>query len=233
MDNSGQRLNPWSPHLRRADPHFTLGIFCLPAGQTIPLHDHPGMVVISRLLFGTMSIQVGASTLFMRGDYSIISLSFTSFWQAYDFVGDEQLHAQAMAGYAPSRSSSGSGPVAQAQKTGPGNVLSALGFARPSGRREALLRVNSTLTAPAEPLVLWPFSELSWGSWGKLSHMHALCTSGHGCLGPLAGCNVHEFRAETPCAVLDLLTPPYEAQQGGAVGGCAALPVRTNPAKIG
>jgi hypothetical protein len=42
-----------------ADEDFTLGIFTIPAGRSIPLHDHPGMTVISRLLFGSLRVQVG------------------------------------------------------------------------------------------------------------------------------------------------------------------------------
>jgi quercetin dioxygenase-like cupin family protein len=44
------------------DADFTLGIFTIPAGRSIPLHDHPGMTVISRLLFGTLRVQVGRCT---------------------------------------------------------------------------------------------------------------------------------------------------------------------------
>lgn len=29
-----------------------------------------------------------------------------------------------------------------------------------------------------------------------------------------AGCNIHEFVAESPCAVLDLLTPRYDPKRG-------------------
>jgi len=36
---------------------FTMGIFVLPAGGCIPLHDHPQMTVFSKLLFGSVHIK--------------------------------------------------------------------------------------------------------------------------------------------------------------------------------
>jgi quercetin dioxygenase-like cupin family protein len=30
------------------DDDLTLGVFCFPRGAVIPLHDHPGMTVLSR-----------------------------------------------------------------------------------------------------------------------------------------------------------------------------------------
>jgi cysteamine dioxygenase len=40
-----------------ADENFSMGIFCLPPNATIPLHDHPGMSVISRVLYGGLHIK--------------------------------------------------------------------------------------------------------------------------------------------------------------------------------
>lgn len=44
-------------HAREVDDKYTVGIFIFPPGASIPLHDHPSMVVISRVLYGELKVK--------------------------------------------------------------------------------------------------------------------------------------------------------------------------------
>ena len=52
-------LPPGSPvgyHHVYKDRELSMGIFVIPAGRGIPLHDHPHMTVLSKLLFGSLRV---------------------------------------------------------------------------------------------------------------------------------------------------------------------------------
>ncbi|XP_062211968.1 plant cysteine oxidase 2-like isoform X2 [Phragmites australis] len=104
--------------------NFSIVIFFLPRGAVIPLHNHPGMTVFSKLLLGSMHVK------------------------SYDWADP---------------------PVV-------------VGGSTPDDRlRLAKLVLDADLVAPRDALVLYPES----------------------------GGNMHRFTAATPCAVLDILGPPY------------------------
>ncbi|KAK7385326.1 hypothetical protein VNO78_31042 [Psophocarpus tetragonolobus] len=110
-------------HIHECDD-FSMGVFCLPAGKVFPLHDHPGMTVLSKLLYGSAHVK------------------------AYDWITLDCTGCQTI-GLA-------------------GKV------------------VDEVIKAPHEPSILFPRS----------------------------GGNIHSFTALTPCAILDVLAPPYSDEFG-------------------
>ncbi|KAL5547194.1 hypothetical protein UlMin_006881 [Ulmus minor] len=110
--------------------NFSLCIFFLPTNGVIPLHNHPGMTVFSKLLLGSMHIK------------------------SYDWI--------------------------------PQQLINKDDSSRPSQLGLARLKANNVFAAPCETSVLYPTT----------------------------GGNIHEFTAITPCAVLDVLGPPYSKQDG-------------------
>ncbi|OIV97179.1 hypothetical protein TanjilG_28930 [Lupinus angustifolius] len=132
--NQLNRVARWAQPITYVDIHecdnFTMCMFCFPTSSVIPLHDHPGMTVFSKLLYGSLHVK------------------------AYDWVE----------------------PPCIVESKGPGSAQARL----------AKLSVDKVLTAPCETLVLYP------------KH----------------GGNLHCFTAVTPCAVLDILSPPYREYEG-------------------
>ncbi|KAG0595781.1 hypothetical protein M758_UG196800 [Ceratodon purpureus] len=123
-------------HLYECDL-FSMGIFVLPTSASIPLHNHPGMTVLSRLLYGNMHVR------------------------AYDWVEphDERLNRN------------------------------------PAIARQAKLVLDHVLVT---------------GS----NETESQRASGTEVLYPTSGGNIHSFTALTPCAVLDVLAPPYSPGTG-------------------
>ncbi|KAJ1266517.1 hypothetical protein BS78_08G157300 [Paspalum vaginatum] len=124
-------------------PNFSMVILFLPRNAVIPLHNHPGMTVFSKLVLGKMHIK------------------------SYDWVDPDQLPD-------PSSSSSGSSSCSSSSSSDDSNQL-----------RLAKLVVDDVFTAPCDTSVLYPTT----------------------------GGNMHRFTAIEPCAIIDILGPPYSIEE--------------------
>ncbi|KAG7023261.1 Plant cysteine oxidase 3, partial [Cucurbita argyrosperma subsp. argyrosperma] len=133
-------------------------IFCFPTSSVIPLHDHPGMTVFSKVLYGSLHVK------------------------AYDWVE----------------------PAFIQENKDSTNF--------PEDASFIFLNANYGISSHE---FLPPSQHFFPGRLAKLSVDKVLtASSGTSILYPKTGGNLHCFTAVSPCAVLDVLSPPYNEDKG-------------------
>lgn len=163
-----------------------LCIFFLPATGVIPLHNHPGMTVFSKLLLGKMHIKSydwvdptdsDDPAQPCKSEHSEVSYyKIWNCWEVFWLLGrwpwsDDEFFFSFLFFFAG---------------------------------RLAKLKADTVFTSPCSTSVLYPTS----------------------------GGNIHSFTAITPCAVLDVIGPPYSMEDGRDCSYYKEHPYASFPSKF-
>jgi len=161
------------------DSAAALGVFVLPPRAAIPLHNHPGMTVSSRVLFGRLHVR---SFDWASGSESEEEEEEEEEVKNGDGGGDREKEN--------SSDSERRGPTATTAPT----TTSKRDQRRRAGLRRARLVEDRIVDASSLPTQLTPKGG---------GNIHAFAN---------AGPSGHPDGGSAPCAVLDLLAPPYCAE---------------------
>ncbi|CAJ1961928.1 unnamed protein product [Sphenostylis stenocarpa] len=141
-----------------------MGIFCMAPGSIIPLHNHPGMTVLSKLLYGSLHVR----------SYDWLALPGSDDPSQEVFL---TLHVERMV----LRLLNEAGVLhADIKMVDDGHKLDQ------SNARPAKLVKDCQMSAPCNTTILYPNK----------------------------GGNIHCFKALIPCALFDILSPPYSSEDG-------------------
>ncbi|KAL9185463.1 hypothetical protein ACHAXT_003240 [Thalassiosira profunda] len=168
-------------HVKEVPRKFSAGIFVFPPGAEIPLHDHPEMVVLSRVLYGELQVQ----------SYDVMRENADEVDQSESVSADRKKQA----------------PNSPSALTSPFRKIRDLVFRSLSvgdDEEDDDIRGKATLHATPNPK---PMGVQDDAGPATISAPSVTC------LYPYEG-NCHSFVAGPQgAAVLDILLPPYDAEE--------------------
>jgi hypothetical protein len=208
-------------HINEVPGQYSMGIFIFPPNARIPLHDHPGMCVLSRMLYGDLqrlSLDLGRdSTTTATTSHPEGTSDKGSPMEVDDDDDDDSDHAWPT--HESEHSENSQKDPVKPKSTGSSSWLPSwsMGRAIRSWRSETSSSTNSSSGEHHHhhhaPLSLYQeqLNTLPQGSKVAYKHqtdyLHAPDTTS---LYPFEG-NLHEFIAGPDgAAVLDILLPPYD-----------------------
>jgi len=157
------------------DSAAALGVFVLPPRAAIPLHNHPGMTVSSRVLFGRLHVR------------------------SFDWASGSEESDDAEGAGEKARGGGGGGEGGESERR--------RRLRRRAGLRRARLVEDRVIDASALP------TQLTSRGGGNIHAFANASGSGSGSgWGSGGGAAGDGGGGEIPCAVLDLLAPPYCAE---------------------
>lgn len=197
-----------------------MSVFILPAGTAIPLHDHPGMTVVTKVLWGTLHVK-SYDLVRPRGSAGRLLLPGGGGARGAPGGLDDAIANGWHSGVNGGGADAASPAAAAAAGAGAAGGASPGGGTSPAGA----VAVGDSASPPSAPVSVppagWPpHRSVPLPPGLAIAHPpQALVGGDIRTLGPAVGGNVHHFRASSAgrCALLDVSLPPYDFPGGRGV----------------